>query len=327
MLSSSTSVNSSSGLVSHTSVWGFVTMGILGHLIFGAYPVVAKRAIAEIPKFSLLFLSTSATLLVSMWLIRRTDKRAWKDILNHIFHSRALWVLVFFVIVRSVSNIISVEMTRAIWVQLIYLMTPFAVPILGTLFFGESTPRYTYRALILSTFGAMLVLVTDWSDIFASFTSSDLWGLILATFSMLTLATYFQLIHRSRRRHVSSGMILFQQSLALASTYFMLTLGTGEDWGQWQVATPAALFYAITFIVGIQMFGNVMQVSAIGGANPALITSLMPLRLLVTILLGGFVLGEYLTAPWQWMGAAIVLVTVSGYLWLQSRDRFQSTQE
>jgi len=298
-------------------------MGVLGHLIFGAYPVVAKRAIADVPKFSLLFLGTSTTLLASVWLIRRTDKRPWRKILSQIFQAQTLWILIFFVILRSVSNILAVEMTRATWVQLIYLLTPFAVPILGALFFAEPTPRYTYRALILSTIGAFLVLVTDWTDIFSGFTIQDFWGLVMATFSMLTLATYFQLIHRNSRADISSGMIMFQQSLILAITNLVLSLATRENWGQWHTASSTGLIYALVFIFGIQVLGNIMQISAVGGASPALITSLMPLRLLVTILLGSFILGEHLTQPWQWAGAVIVLVTVSGYLWLQSRSQFQ----
>jgi drug/metabolite transporter (DMT)-like permease len=302
-------------------------MGVAGHLIFGAYPVFAKLAIAEVPKFSLLFLSTFATLLASLWLIRRRDSRPWSEILGLIFRSKTLWGLVFFVIVRSVTNILSIDMTRATWVQLIYLLTPFMVAILGSLFFGEPTPRYTYRALLLSTFGAMLVLIADWSDIFAGFSRQDVWGLGLALFSMLMLATYFQMIRRSSRKQASSGMILFQQSLALASTYLILTLFTGEDWGRWQTASSAGLFYALGFIFGIQVLGNLLQVSAVSGANPALITSVMPLRLIGTLALGWVLLGERLTTPWQWLGAVIVLVTVSGYLWMQSRDGFRSARE
>jgi len=299
-------------------------MGVMGHLIFGAYPVFAKRAIAEVPKFSLLFLSTSATLLASLWVIRRKDSRPWTEILSLIFHSKALLVLVFFVIARSISNILAIDMTRATWVQLIYLLTPFMVAILGAMFFGEPTPRYTYRALMLSTFGAMLVLIVDWSDVFAGFSPKDVAGLALAAFSMTMLATYFQMIRRSRRREASSGMILFQQSLALALTYLILTVGAGEDWSRWGTASPSGLFYALGFIFGIQVLGNIMQISAVGGANPALITSVMPLRLLVTITLGWFLLNERLTTPWQWAGAIIVLMTVSGYLWLQSRDGFST---
>jgi len=325
LMLSQSSPNSHTVSGADTSIWVFIWMGVAGHLIFGAYPVFAKLAIAEVPKFSLLFFSTFATFLASFWLIRRKDARPWPEIIGVIFRSKVLWALVFFVIARSVTNIVAIDMTQATWVQLIYLMTPFMVAILGALFFGEPTPRYTYRALMLSTFGAILVLIADWGDVFADFSPKDVWGLALATFSMTMLATYFQMIRRSSRRQASSGMILFQQSLALALTYLILTLVTGEDWGQWGTASPSGLFYAICFIFGIQVLGNIMQITAVGGANPALITSIMPLRLLVTITLAWFLLDERLTTPWQWLGAGIVLVTVSGYLWLQSRDEFRST--
>lgn len=283
-----------------------------------------KRAILEIPKFSLLLLGTSATLLASFWLIRRSDDRPWREIFKLLLHSKALWGLSFFVVLRSVSNLVALEMTRATWVQLIYLLTPFMVAILGALFFGESTPRYTYRALLLSTFGATLVLIKDWSDVFAGFSSNDIWGLTLAIFSMTALATYFQMIRRSSRGHASNGLIMFQQSLTLALTYLALTLFTGEDWSQWSAASSQALFAALLVIFGIQVVGNILQITAIGGASPALITSLMPLRLVSAILLAWIVLGERLNTPWQWLGAFIVLVTVSGYLWLQSRDAFRT---
>ncbi len=63
-----------------------------------------------------------------------------------------------------------------------------------------------------------------------------------------------------------------------------------------------------------------MQITALGGANAALITSLMPLRLIAAIVLGRLLLGERLTTPSQWFGAGLVLVTVSAYLWLQGRQ-------
>lgn len=306
------------------SIWSFVWMGVLAQLIWGSYPVLAKRAMAEVPKFSLLLLATSATMLASLWLIRRSDSRPWREIFDLLLRARALWWLALFVIMRSVTNIVAVSMTRATWVQLIYLLTPFVVAILGATLFDEPTPRFTYRALLLSTLGAIMVLIEDWTNLLAGFSPGDGWGLFIAVFSMVSLAVYFLMIRRSSRSRASNGVIMFQQSMAMASTYLILTLLTGEDWGMWARATPAGLFYALCVITVIQVGGNMLQISAIGGASPALITSLMPLRLISAIVLGWFVLGEQLKTPWQWAGALIVLTTVSGYLWLQSRDAFSS---
>ncbi|HEY81363.1 MAG TPA: EamA family transporter [Caldilineae bacterium] len=297
---------------------------MMGQLVWGSYPVAAKRAIMEAPKFSLLLVATSVAMGVGFWMIYREGERTWRAIAHVLIYEKALWGLAIFVVLRSVSNIVAIDLTRATWVQLIYLLTPFMVAILGALFFNEPTPRYTYRALLLSTLGAAMMLVADWSDVWAGFSERDFWGLALALASMLALALYFQMIRRSSRRRTSNGMILFQQSLAMAATYLALTIWRGEDWSQWLALSRggwgAVLWVA--FIVFIA--GNLLQITAISGASPALITSLMPLRLLSALALGWMVLGEQLTTLWQWVGAGVVLVTVSGYLWLQGRDSFRT---
>ncbi len=304
----------------------YVWLGVLGQVIWGSYPVFAKRAMQEFPKFSLLAVATLAAGGASLWLIRREDKRPWREIFTLLVHARALWALAFFVVLRSVSNILAISLTRATWVQLVYLMTPFMVAILGTLFFDEVTPRYTYQALLLSTVGAALALVEDWAHALAGFTSQDVLGLVVAFFSMTALATYFQFIRRSRQRQASNGLIMFQQSLAIFTTYLILTWVTGEDWSQWTRASTAGWMYALLVIFWVQVGGNVVQITAIGGASPALITSLMPLRLISALVLGWLVLGEQLHTVWQWLGASIVLVTVSTYLWLQGRDDFRTVR-
>jgi len=147
------------------SIWPYVWLGLLGHLIWGSYPVFAKRAVMEVPKFSLLFFASLMATLVGLTLVRRRDQLSGGEIWDTMRHTRVLWLLALFVVLRSVTNIISIELTKATWVQLINIMTPFPVAILGVLFFAQATPPYTYRALLVSTIGAVLMLVADWSDI------------------------------------------------------------------------------------------------------------------------------------------------------------------
>ncbi len=317
---SSTTASASQAHSIHFYVW----LGLAGQLIWGSYPVMAKRAIMEVPKFSLLLAATSVAMGMGIWVMRREGERSWRRVAHFLLHEKALWGLAIFVVLRSVTNILAIDLTRATWVQLIYLLTPFLVAILGALFFHEQTPRYTYRALLLSTLGATMVLVTDWSDVMAGFSARDFLGLSIALVSMLALAFYYQMIRRSSRSHASNGMILFQQSMAMVGTYLALTVLTGEDWGQWLDLSSSGWAYVLWVVFGIFILGNLMQITAISGASPALITSLMPLRLISAIALGWLILGEQLTTAWQWVGAGIVLVTVSGYLWLQGRDSFRT---
>lgn len=298
----------------------FIWLGLAAQLMWGSYPPAAKRALQEVPKFSLLLLATGASALVGLWLMWREEARSPSEILRFFLSEKALWALSLVVALRSVTNISAIDLTRATWVQLVYLMTPFAVAILGTLFFGEPTPPYTYQALVLSSVGAALTLVRDWSDIGAGFAPRDFLGLGVATLSMLSLALYFQLVRRSSRRDAGRGLIITQQGLAMMFTYAVLSMTTGESWAAWTHLSINGWVVVLWLILGVFMMGNFLQVTALSGANAALITSLMPLRLVSAVALGWLLLGERLSTPLQWLGAALVLFTVSAYLWMQQKE-------
>ncbi len=295
----------------------YVGLGLLGQLIWGSYPPMAKRALMEVPKFSLLLFATAATTLVGLGVMWREEQRSAREVVAFLWHEKALWALAFFVVLRSVTNISAISLTRATWVQLVYLMTPFMVALLGVGFFGEPAPRYTYEALALSTLGAVLTLVTDWSDVLAGFSTRDFVGLGVAGLSMLSLAVYFQVVRRSSRQNAGRGLIMFQQGLAMTVTYAVISVFAGEDWGAWLHVSWEGWLVIAWVVGGIFALGNFVQITALSGANAALITSMMPLRLVSAIALGWWLLGERLTTPLQWLGAFLVLATVSGYLWLQ----------
>lgn len=300
--------------------WRYIWLGIVGHLIWGSYPVFGKRAVAEVPKFSLLLVASGASVLVAVGLITWRDKSSWQDTLRLLFTSPVLWMLAIFVIARSVTNILSIELTRATWVQLINILTPFPVAFLGAWFFDQPVPHYTYRALALSTAGAALMLVPDWSVLSAGFTSRDVLGLATAVFSTIALAAYFHLVRRSRIRQATDGLIVLQQSMALMVAYAVLTLLTNEQWEAWY-SLSAAGWVAALWVIGVVMIvGNLLQVVAVGGVSPARVTNFMALRLISAFVLAWTVLGERLVTPAQWLGAALVVITVTLYLWLQSAE-------
>ncbi|NOX62023.1 MAG: DMT family transporter [Chloroflexi bacterium] len=300
------------------SIWPYVWLGVLGHAIWGGYPVMAKRAIADVPKFSLLFLASTAATLMGLWLVRHHDRMSWRAMWRGMRYEPMMWGLAFFVVARSVSNIMAISLTQAVWVQLIYMLTPFLVALLGLLLFRDPAPPYTFRALFFSSVGAVLMLVEDWSQVLTAFTPRDLAGLAVAFFSALALAMYFQMVRRSQLREATRGLIMVQQGVAMAATFLALSLFNGEDWSRWATASTGGLWAALAAIFVVQVGGNLVQITALGGVNPALITSMMALRLISALVLGGLILGEHLTQPTQWLGAVIVTITVTIYLWLQN---------
>lgn len=306
-------------ITKHMNLSVYVWMGLLAQLAWGSYPPTAKRALMEVPKFSLLFLASSAATMVGVSVMWREEQRSPLEVVRFLFGEKVLWALGAVVALRSLTNLFAIDLTRATWVQLIYLLTPFVVALLGAWFFDEPTPPFTYQALTLSTIGAVLTLVSDWSDVWAGFTRQDFIGLGIALVSMLSLALYFQLVRRSSRREAGRGMIMMQQSAALVPMYAFLSVSAGEDWAAWAHLSPAGWAAVAWVVLGVFVAGMLLQITALGGAKAALVTSLMPLRLVSAIALGWWLLGERLTTPWQWFGALLVLGTVSAYLWVQQR--------
>lgn len=286
-------------------------------MIWGSYPVFAKRAVLEVPKFSLVFFASMVAMLVGVMLIWRRDRMTWGETWDVLRSTRALWLLAIFVVIRSVTNIISIELTKAVWVQMINILAPFPVAFIGVLFFAQATPPYTYRALLLSTIGAAMMLVQDWSHALAGFAFRDVLGLTMAVVSTLSLSVYLQLVTRSQMRRASGGLIMVQQGAAMAITFLALSFLTGEQWEAWRTVSVGGWLAVMAVIWLVQVGGNVVQITALGGANPALITSMMALRLVSALALGWLILGEFLVSPTQWLGAVLVVGTVTTYLWLQ----------
>ncbi len=299
------------------SIWPYVWAGMLAHLFIGSYPVFAKRAVAEVPTFSLLLIASIAIAVVAVGLMRWRERVTWRHAVNTLKTERILWVFTAVIALRAVTNIISITLTKAIWVSLINILAPFPVALLGVWVFGQATPPYTYRALVISTLGAVLMLAPDWSDIGGDMTRTDILGLALATLSMLGFALYYQLIRRSHVKSTTSGQIMFQQGLAMTVSFLILTLVTGEEWSVWGSVSTGGWLAVLAVIFIVQVGGNLLQIFAVRGVTPALITSFMALRFVSALALAGLILGERLVSPTQWLGVILVVGTVTIYLWMQ----------
>lgn len=301
------------------SIWPYVGLGILAHVLIGSYPVFGKRAIAEVPKFGLVMIASTAMMLTAAAVMRWHEHVSLRQFWHVLQEQRVLWLFSAVVAGRSVTNILSISLTQAVWVSLIGVLAPFPVAMLGSWVFKERTPPYTYRAATLAAGGAVLMLVQDWSQAMAGLSPQDLLGIGVAFISLILFAIHYHLIRRSHHRHVTSGMILFQQGMAMATAFLILTLLTHEDWSAWGRASSGGWAAALAVIFLPQVGGNLSQITAMSRITPALITSFIALRLVSALFLAGLILGEQLVSPMQWLGALIVIVVVSGYLWLQRR--------
>lgn len=298
------------------SLW--IVVALAGHMGWGSYPVLGRylQVISNLPSMSILALGNTIALAVMAFLFRR--RLTWAGFAHPI-----LWFFAAIVTLRGVTNLLATRFTLAIYVQLITLMVPFVVAFLSAVFLKEKLPPFTIRALILATLGAVLMLSgsMDQLDSQLLLTPSDWLGLGLAATSALALGTYMVIVRRSTNRQIGTETILIVQLVALIAFSGVVSGLLREDWSQYTRIGPLDWLVFAAYVGGVLLMANLSQVTAIRHLGATLVGSLLPSRLVVALLMGGLLLNERLTSAWQVLGAIIVLVTLSWYLWQQRQPK------
>ncbi len=284
-----------------------IGLGLLAHFIWGTYPVITKRLLLDVPPLLLLGVGYALALLIGMLLWPRAfHSRPW--------HQRSWWLLLIVVMARAATNILAVRFTLAIYAQLIYLSTPFAVALLGKALFSEDVPPRTYPALLICTLGSLLMLGGGNSSTLR-WTHNDWVGVSLAAVSTICLALYMLLTRfRQKSDGEASQHVFVHQAAALAVFGAAGALVGGEHMpalGQLSLSTWG--LFAV--FVGVNLLGgNLVQIAALARIPTARFSSLIGIRLVAALLLGALLLGEELHSWAQIVGAALVLGGVTWYV-------------
>lgn len=302
-------------------------LALLAHIIWGSYPVISKRLLQSVPPFSLLALGYAVALFLSLPALRSVF---WEALHPRRLLRTGTWLLMAAVVARSATNILSIKYTLAIYVQLINLMTPFAVALLGQALFREPVPPRTYPALALSTFGSALMLLSGSGGVLGRrWSGDDTLGIVLALASTICLAFYMLLTRHVQRgdRSSSPWEVLVQQTIALEAMGLIGASLGAEPWEVWAALPPATWLLFALFVLVNLIGGNLVQIGSLRYLNTALFTSLIGTRLVSALVLAWLLLGERLTSPWQVAGALIVITTITWYLRGQSpaRNRAMAT--
>lgn len=297
---------------SNTGIWLGATL--LAQTAWGAYPVAARylQTISGLPSMSLIALGASIALVVVLALFQARVQ--WRGLA-----SRQMLIFAAIVVGRGIANFLAARFTLAIYVQLITMLTPFIVALLSTAVLHESLPRYTGRALALSTTGVLLIIGSDLlgAQHMPLANRTDWLGISLALVGSLLLALYMLDVRRSTQKKVRAEELLVVQLTALAASGWALSFLLGESWQPWGELSGFDWFVFGLAAFGVLVGANIGQIGAIRHLGAALVSSTMPWRLVSALLVGGLLLGERLTSLWQWFGVALVLVTVTWYLWQQ----------
>jgi drug/metabolite transporter (DMT)-like permease len=297
-----------------TSPWAWTLVALGAHTGWGAYPVLTRylQTVSHLPSMSLLVLGYLLVLpVLVVVLLPRMDRR--------VLRSRVLWLFAVIVVLRAITNLLAARFTLAIYVQLITLMTPFIVALLSATFLREPIPPYTGRAIILSSVGALLMMSSNvgQAGVQLTLTPTDGLGIALASISAFFLAMYMIIVRRTIQHDVPGGAVFIVQAVTLVGITGLLSFLLREDWSHWRAIGPADWLVFGAFSLGALLGANMSQISALRHLGAPLVSSLMAWRLVSTLFVAALLLGERLTSNWQVVGALMVLVTITWYLWRQ----------
>jgi drug/metabolite transporter (DMT)-like permease len=294
--------------------WLWVLTAFGAHTGWGAYPVLARylQTVSEVPSFSLIAAGSLTVLIVSGGLI--IPKIGWS-----VFKSRILWIFAVFVFTRAVTNMLAARFTLAIYVQLITLMTPFLVAILSSTLFKDHIPSYTGRSILISLIGVVMIMNGEINSAGMTFDLSDKdWiGIILAISSSFTLAMYMILVRRTASSNIPAEAVFLVQFITLSTVTPVLSILIGENWNQWGELKINDWLVFGAYSILVLTGSNFGQINALRHLGAPMVSSMMPWRLVSALIFGAILLNERLTSPWQIIGAIIVLITITWYLWKQ----------
>lgn len=294
------------------AIWFLLALG--SHTGWGANPVLARylQTISNLPTLSLLSVGHLLVTGIMLVVYRRHIKRDY-------FTNPFLWVLTAAAMSRAITNLLSAKYTLSIYVQLINLLTPFVVVLLAKTLFKESIPAYTGRAILLAMLGSLMMMSTDISAVSSGsgLSGSDILGISLALLATLFLAVYFLLVRRSATKKIPAEAVFLNQIIGLSIVTTLLSLIFREDWNTWtRIGGIDWVIFSI-YVAGVLIGSNLGQIASIRHLGASLVSSLQGWRLISALFLAALLLGERLTSGIQFAGAAIVIATITWYLWVQ----------
>lgn len=296
-------------------IWIGILLALGAHTGRGIFPVLSRylQTVKELPTF--MFMAVVGIPFSIVFIVQLFQGKYSKQLLT-----RAMWMMVTAAIMRTFFGNLGARFTLASFVQLFAIMTPFIVVFLNGLFFKEKLPKYTIWATVLCTIGAVLMLSSDLTQqgLSFKFTSSDILGISFAIIAAIATALYLLSVRNAvKYSDLSPVLILSSQTIAISTIALVCSLLIGESLEPWRNLSLTDWGIIAVFSLIVVIGSNALQILALKFVSAPAVSSMMAWRLVVTLILGYFILGETLESVSQIIGAILVAATVTWYLWMQ----------
>lgn len=156
-------------------------------------------------------------------------------------------------------------------------------------------------------------------------------GIALATLACLALSCYLLIIRYSKIRITTYSIpsVIFSSAdimLVLQLLFMSLFVAPSllfEDWQFWLHLSLLDLCQFFVLCIVVYLFGNLLMIRATHKLGPVVSGSMIPLRLISSILASSIILQDYFKSIYQAIGALFTIVSIALFLILRSRNAVQ----
>ena len=290
-----------------------VGLAIIAHTGFGLYVVFLKYLMRYLPPYRTLAVGFTIGLPLVILVIYRAVN--W-----HEFARWEMWLLAVLALGRSITKLLALQYTYAVYVQLIDMAVPLLTPILAWLLLREEMPSGTLPAIVATSLGSFLVITVDPFHMSLPNGFSDLVGIGFAIVSavLMTISVIYTRQLTTRRQSFKPEGLFLVQVILVAVTYWILTTIGQESWMPFLEITPRVWGVFALFVLISIVAAGATQIQSISRIKAALFSTLLSWRLAVAVLAGWLLLGEKLSTAWQAMGVLMVIGTITLYVQRQT---------
>jgi drug/metabolite transporter (DMT)-like permease len=288
-------------------------LALVAHSGFGLYVVFVKYLLQYLAPFRML--AVAFTIALPLVLLMTYGAINWRE-----FKRWEVWLLAALTVGRSITKLMGLQFTYAVYVQLVDMAVPLLTPIFAWFLLREKMPSGTLPAILATTLGSFFVIAVDPFQMTLPNGRDDLVGIGFAFVSavLMTLGVvYTRHLTTCERRFRPQGLFVTQVFL-VAITYWVLSNLSQENWRSF--AGHGLSVWAIfgTFVLLSIVAAGLCQTVSISRTKAALFSALLSWRLVVAVLIGWLLLGERLSSTWQIVGVVVVMGTITLYLLHQS---------
>ena len=289
----------------------WVLLAVLTHVVIGGStaPLRYVQTVAGLPSLATVAIGDLIAFVIMAGLtIPKVKKETWR--------SGTLWLLVMIVMIRTISWILSSRFIQAYISQMVNLLAPFFVILFDRFVNKNKLPKFTLPAITLSLIGGALLIFGGVQNkpMTIQFAQNDWIGLGLALIATFGSAAYMVIVKYSQGKGLPFEAVFISQVGTLAIVGMALSFLFREDWSSFLTmdykSILVILMYGILLEIGVKA-GNIAVIRKLGAP---FVSSLLAVRLVAAIFSGWLILGEKPESLLQWIGAGIVVLTITWYL-------------